>query len=120
MDNSYIDDVLGTGPQVIPAVAPQQQARPAFRLVKLPPRTRKVTKCIRDESGFRMVEEDVTDDAPYMVQMMKGHSVYISSLDELRSLKLAAYVPVLKDDTFDEPVMHLRADAVVVDKRNKQ
>lgn len=121
-DHSFID---GAGmPQqapiaVLPGLTPAQQPRPAFRLVKLPARTREVTICKRDENGFTMKTEQVTDDAPYMVVMPKGHSVYISNLGELQKLKLAAYVPMLKPDDY-EPMMTVPVDAVTVDKRNNK
>jgi hypothetical protein len=127
VDMSAIDFVGEDGgapqfkaPIVLSGIQPQNAPRPAFRLVKLPPRKREVTICKKDENGFTMTKKIVTDEAPYMVQMMKGHSVYISSIEELRSLKLAEYVPMLNADTFDEPVMALDVNMMTVDKRNKQ
>ncbi len=105
--------------QVMAGVTPQNQPKPAFRLVELPQRTREVTICTRDELGFRMEKKQVTDEAPYMVVMPKGHSVYISSLAELKALKLAEYVPMLSDTDY-EPTMAIPVAAVTEDRTSQK
>lgn len=103
---------------IIQARTPQQRARPMFTLEALPPRKRQVTICRKDENGFSMKQETVTDERPFMLRTMRGDRIYLSSLKELATYKLHDFVPVLdgrSDD--DEPLMNLPLSAVTVDKR---
>lgn len=76
---------------------PVQAPKPAFTLEPMT-RTRTVTKCKRDENGFVMVDELVEEDG-FMVRCYRGHSVFVTSLNELKRMKLDRMVPLLgKDD----------------------
>jgi len=79
---------------------PIQAPKPAFILEPMT-RTRTVTICKKDENGFTMTEEDVTEDG-YMVRCYRGHSVFVTSLNELKRMKLDRMVPLLNKD--DEAV----------------
>ncbi len=104
--------------QVIHAQAPQQRARPMFTLEALPPRKRQVTKCVRDDNGFRMTLEDVTDERPFMLRTMRGDRIYLSSIKELATYKLHSFVPVIDTKDADgEPIMNMTLAQVTTDKR---
>jgi len=80
--------------------APIEAPKPAFTLEPMT-RSRTITKCVRDENGFVMRDE-VIEDAGFMVRCYKGHSVFVTSIDELRRMKLDKMIPLLNND--DNPV----------------
>ena len=114
------DDMMPIGGeqemQVYAGVAPINAPKPAFRLTRMPPRMRKVTKCVRDDGGFRMETVDVEDKGGFMLTALKGHSVYLKDLSELRARGLDRYVPMLVGDG-DEPVAHTPTQSVTTNAR---
>lgn len=74
---------------------PIQAPKPAFTLEPMR-RTRTITKCKRDENGFVMETEEVEEDG-FMVRCYRGHSVFVTSMSELRRMKLDRMVPLLNE-----------------------
>jgi hypothetical protein len=101
------------GQETYIGAAPQQQVRPSFYLKPMS-RKRKITKCIRDEDGFRMEEVEIEEDG-FFVQCYKGHSVFINSMQELQRLNLAGMVPLLVEGE-DKPVGYMPSP---LDKKEK-
>lgn len=81
--------------QMFAGMAPGERPRPAFTLVKLGPRKREVNIAVKGEAGFTFEKQIIDEDGGYMLRALKGHSVFIPNLDELRKRGLSEYVPML-------------------------
>jgi hypothetical protein len=113
-----LDELINEGPQPIVAMLPQQATKPAFRLIALGPRTVERTVAVRDTDGFKFVKEKHQVEGGYLLKAYKGHSVYIPSLNELRSRGLDVYVPMINSDN-DEVVGMTHTSAVTTKQSNK-
>jgi hypothetical protein len=100
-----IDELLSEEtnvPMSFAGIAPANTPKPAFRLMKMLPRKRMVTKAVKEESGFvfQRVEEEV--EGGYMLHAYKGHSIFIESLAALKAQGLDKYVPMLAGADHEE------------------
>lgn len=130
-DIDGLDDFVHSGPTpMVMGITPENAPRPAFRLEKLAPRvrTRTLMEPQYEENddgkqkliGFRprVVEEKL--EGGYLVHCMKGHKVAIDSLEQLRSMGLAGYVPMIKlsSDRYEGEVTGAVHPSQVAVKRN--
>ncbi len=116
---------------MVMGITPENTPRPAFTLRPLPPRVREKTmmRAQYDEVpggekkliGFKPEVIRETIEGGYLLRCMKGHSVAIDSLDQLKDMKLSAYVSMINPtDADDTPVAHLPLASVIEQPRSRK
>ncbi len=140
-----LDDFVhgGSAPQqaVVMGITPENTPRPAFTLTPMPPRQRTRTMMVPQYEemeveekdgdtvrlrktqrliGFKPVEKLEEVSGGYMLRAMKGHSVFIDNIDQLKNYKLSQYVKMINPNDADGAVVsHVPLSAVVTRSTQK-
>lgn len=80
------------------AAPKQDKYRPAFTVEKL---DGTYTKLIYEKTDTGLVSKEVTRERGYLVTFLKGHSIHVETMEELKRLELSNVVPI-HDTSSDE------------------